>query len=77
LNKNTKKNEKLFFGYSHHEKNKTKKPFQLSYREDEGFIKEEERPLPENELQRKVCKNTKKNIEKTFHSRSSRETIIE
>lgn len=24
------------------------------YREDEGFIKEEERPLPENELQRKV-----------------------
>lgn len=24
------------------------------FREDEGFIKEEERPLPENELQRKV-----------------------
>lgn len=24
------------------------------YREDEGFIKEEERPLPENENQRKV-----------------------
>lgn len=26
----------------------------FSHREDEGFIKEEERPLPENELQRKV-----------------------
>lgn len=25
------------------------------FREDEGFIKEEERPLPDNELQRKVC----------------------
>ena len=30
------------------------------FREDEGFIKEEERPLPDNELQRQVWFNTDK-----------------